>query len=315
MGRRGHASAIAASLVGAMLVGSPARAQQQVGHKTLGTLGLQAGSQAPVGLYLIDQFAYYHSSEVVDRNGHPVPIGLDLDVLANTFGVAASLELPRIATYVNASVAVPVVYLNASTQNPRLSVEPRGIGDLFFQPLKLGWRPGPLEFVAGYSLDVPTASFDTDGSTDQGRGQWTHEFSLGGTLHFGPGKSLNLSALTSFDIYGTKLGIDVRRGDTLQVQGGLGAVVFGFVNIGIAGYALWQVTDYGGSALAAQLRGARDVAYGLGPEMDMAVAPLLGQFVLRYTQDLSDRSRPVGHMVVIGWVARVWNGGRRRAPE
>ncbi len=311
MGRRRRASAVIASLVVAMLVAGRARAQQQVGHKALGTLGLQAGSQAPVGLYLVDQFAFYHSSEVVDRNGHPVPIGLNLDLLANTFGVAASLELPRIATYVNAAVGVPFVYLNASTQNPRLSVEPRGIGDLFVQPLKLGWRPGPLEFVAGYSFVAPTASFDTEGSTDQGRGQWTHEFSLGGTLYFGPGKSLNLSALTSFDIYGTKLGIDVRRGDTLQVQGGLGAIVFGFVNIGVAGYALWQVTDYGGSALAAALRGARDIAYGVGPEMDLALPPLLGQLTLRYTQDVVDRTRPVGNMVMIGWVARVWNGARR----
>jgi hypothetical protein len=311
MGRRRRASAVIASLGLAMLVAGRARAQQQVGHKALGTLGLQAGSQAPVGLYLVDQVAFYHSSEVVDRNGHPVPIGLNLDLLANTVGVAASLELPRIATYVNASVGVPLVYLNASTQNPRLSAEPRGIGDLFIQPLKLGWRRGRLEFVAGYSFDAPTASFDAEGSTDRGRGQWTHEFSLGGTLHFGPGKSLNLSALTTFDIYGTKLGIDVRRGDTLQVQGGLGAMAFGLVNLGVAGYALWQVTDYGGSALAAELRGARDVAYGVGPEMDLAVPPLLGQFTLRYTQDVADRARPVGHMVVIGWVARVWNGGRR----
>lgn len=311
MGRRRHASAVAASLVGAMLVTGRARAQQQVGHKALGTLGLQAGSQPPAGLYLVDQFAYYQSSEVVDRNGHAIPIGLNVDLLASTFGVAASLELPRIATYVNASVGVPVVALTASTQNPRLSVEPRGIGDLVVQPLKLGWRPGPLDFVAGYSFEVPTASFDTEGSTDQGRGQWTHEFSLGGTLRFGPGKSLNLSALTSFDIYGTKLGIDVRRGDTLQVQGGLGAVVFGFVNIGVAGYALWQVTDYGGSALAAPLRGARDVAHGVGPEMDLALPALLGQLTLRYTQDVADRTRPVGHMLVIGWVARVWNGGGR----
>jgi hypothetical protein len=310
MGRRRRASAVIASLAVATLVAGRARAQQQVGHKALGTLGLQAGSQAPAGLYLVDQFVYYHSNEVVDRKGDPVPIGLNLDLLANTVGVAASLELPRIATYVNASVAVPLVYLNASTQNPRLSVEPRGIGDLFIQPLKLGWRPGSLEFVAGYSLDAPTASFDAEGSTGRGRGQWTHEFSLGGTLHFGPGKSFNLSALTTFGIYGTKLGIDLRRGDTLQVQGGLGAIAFGFVNLGVAGYALWQVTDYSGSALAADLRGARDVAYGVGPEMDLAVPPLLGQLTLRYTQDVADRTRPVGRMVVIGWAARVWNGGR-----
>ncbi|HZU85276.1 MAG TPA: transporter [Polyangiaceae bacterium] len=307
---RSKATLVASILAAMLVVAGRARAQQQVGHKTLGTLGLQAGSQAPVGLYLIDQFAYYHSSELVDRNGHALPIGLEVDALANGLGVSGALEVPRIATYVNASVSVPLVSLDASTQNPRVSVRPKGVGDLFVQPLKLGWRPGPLEVVAGYAFYAPTASFDTEGSTDQGRGQWTHEFSLGGTLHFGPGKRLNLSALTSFDIYGTKLGIDLRRGDTLQVQGGFGAVVFGLVNIGAAGYALWQVTDYGGSALGAELRGARDVAYGVGPEMDLAVPPLLGQLTLRYVHDVADRTRPVGDIVVVGWVARVWGRGR-----
>ena len=75
-----------------------------------------------------------------------------------------SLELPRIATFVNASVSVPLVYLNASTQHSRLSAEPRGVGDLYVQPLKLGWRPGPLEVVAGYAFYAPTGSFDDEGN-------------------------------------------------------------------------------------------------------------------------------------------------------
>src|ERR1700690_1683852 len=307
MGRTRRRAAVVVSLAAAMLLAGRARAQQQVGHKTLGTLGLQAGSQAPVGIYLVDQFAYYHSSEIVDRNGKPVPIGLNLDTLMDGLGASVSFELPGIATYMNASVSVPLVFLDASTQNPSASIEARGVGDLYVQPVKLGWRARPLELVAGYAFYAPTGSFDDEGATGGGRGQWTHEFSLGGTLHFGPGKGLNLSALTSFDIYGTKLGVDLRRGDTLQVQGGFGARI-GLVNIGVAGYALWQVTDYGGSALAVELRGARDRAYGLGPEVDLTVRPLLGQLTLRYVHDVVDQARPEGEIVVIGWADRMWGG-------
>jgi hypothetical protein len=255
-------AAIVASFAAATLVPGPSRAQQEVGHKILGSLGLQAGSQAPTGLYLVDQFTYYHTSELVDQNGRALPIGLDADLLANGLAAGVSLELPHIATFVNASVSVPLVYLNASTQNPRVSVDPRGIGDLYVQPLKLGWRPGPLDLVAGYSFYAPTGSFDDEGSTALGRSQWTQELSVGGTFRFGPGESMNLSALTSFDFYGTKIGIDLRRGDTLQIQGGLGAKVLRQVDVGIAGYALWQVTDYGGSALPVDLRSARDRVFG-----------------------------------------------------
>jgi hypothetical protein len=308
MGRTRATAAIVASLAVAMLVAGRARAQQQVGHKILGTLGLQAGSQAPTGLYVIDQFVYYHSSELVGRNGHALPIGLNADALLNGLAASVSLELPRIATFVNASVSVPLVYLKASTQTPRLSVQPRGVGDLYVQPLKLGWRPGPLEIVAGYAFYAPTGSFDDEGTTGLGRSQWTQEFSVGGTVHFGPGKSVNLSALTSFDIYGTKLGIELRRGDTLQIQGGLGATVFRLVDIGIAGYGLWQVTDYGGSALPVELHGARDRDLGVGPEIDLTVPPALGRLTLRYTRDVAAQTRPMGGLLVVGWVARLGRG-------
>ena len=296
------------SLAAALLATGRARAQQQVGHKTLGTLGLQAGSEAPTGLYLIDQFAYYHSNELVDPNGRARPVGLNANALSSGLAASVSLELPHIATFVNVSVSVPLVFLNASTQTPRLSVEPRGVGDLYVQPLKLGWRPGPLDLVVGYAFYAPTGSFDDEGTTGPGRSQWTQEFSVGGTVHFGPGKRMNLSALTSLDIYGTKIGIDLRRGDTLQIQGGLGATVLRIVDIGIAGYGLWQVTDYGGSALPVDLHGARDRDFGVGPEIDLTVPPALGRLTLRYTHDVAGQTRPLGGLLVVGWAARLWDG-------
>jgi hypothetical protein len=308
MGRTRRMVAIVVSFAVGMLMAGRARAQQEVGHKILGSLGLQAGSQAKAGLYLVNQFAYYHSSELVDRNGHALPVGLDVDMLADGLAASVSLEVPRTATFVNASVSVPLVYLNASTQNPRASVEPRGVGDLYVQPLKLGWRPGPVDLVAGYAFYAPTGSFDAEGATGLGRGQWTQEFSMGGTLHFGLGERMNVSVLTSFDIYGTKIGVDLRRGDTLQIQGGLGATVLRQLDAGIAGYALWQVTDYGGSVLAVDLRGARDRAFGVGPEIDLIVPAALGRLTLRYTHDITGQTRPLGGLVVVGWAAQVWGG-------
>ncbi len=308
MGRTRGRAAIAVSLAAAMLATGRARAQQQVGHEILGTLGLQAGSQAPTGLYLVDQFAYYHSNEVVDQNGRALPVGLKANALLDGLAVSVSLELPRIATFVNASVGIPVVYLDASTQTPRLSVQPRGLGDLYVQPLKLGWQPGSVEIVAGYAFYAPTGSFDDEGTIGAGRSQWTQQFSVGGTLHFGPGKTVNLSALASFDIYGTKIGAELRRGDTLQVQGGLGATVMRLVNVGIAGYGLWQLTDYGGSALPVNLQGARDRDLGVGPEIDLAVPSALGRLTLRYTHDIWGQTRPLGGLLVVGWAAQLWRG-------
>jgi hypothetical protein len=279
-----------------------------VGHRVLGTLGLQAGSQAPVGLYFIDQFAYYHSNVVVDRNGRVAPLGLEADAVVSALGLSIALQLPRVPIFVNAAVSIPLVLIDASTRNPPLKVEPRGVGDLFVQPLKLGWRSGPAEVVAAYAFYPPTGNLDDEGTTGLGKGQWVQEFSLGGTVRFGPGGSFNASALSSFDIYGTKVGVDVRRGDSLQVQGGLGVTVLRVLDVGVAGYALWQVSDYSGSQLPATLVGARDRDFGLGPEIDMGFPSVRGRLVLRYTHDVAGATRPLGGLLTVGWSSGLWGG-------
>jgi hypothetical protein len=74
----------------------------------------------------------------------------------------------------------------------------------------------------------------------------------------------------------TKIGVDVRRGDTLQIQGGLGA--------------------------------ARDRDFGVGPEIDLAVPAALGRLTLRYTHDIAGQTRPLGGLLIVGWAARLWRG-------
>ncbi|HTB72851.1 MAG TPA: hypothetical protein VK762_06390 [Polyangiaceae bacterium] len=55
---------------------------------------------------MVDQIAYYHSNEVVDRNGRAVPVGLDADVLTNGLAASVSLELPRIASGARRGICV-----------------------------------------------------------------------------------------------------------------------------------------------------------------------------------------------------------------
>lgn len=63
-----------------------------------------------------------------------------------------------------------------------------------------------------------------------------------------------VSALASYDVNSRKRGIDITRGNTLQVQGGGGFPVAKVLTMGLAGYALWQVTDDRGTALPQVVR-------------------------------------------------------------
>jgi hypothetical protein len=279
---------------------APSWAQQQLGHKTLGSLGLDAGSQPEPGLYLAGRGLYYAAGELKDRNGNDIPVGLDLHAFASGFGIGAVVKLNPLSTYLSASIGGPIAHVSVSTERPEASIDRFGLGDLYVQPLKLGWRFSRGDLVVGYAFYAPTGRTEPGGLDGVGRGQWTHEFTAGGTLWLDRERTWNVSALASYDLNQRKIAIDITRGDTVQIQGGAGTRVFGFVEVGLAGYALWQVSDDSGSDLPPALRGARDRVYGLGPEVDVTVAPLRTRLTLRYEHDFGVRSRPQGQILVVG---------------
>jgi len=287
----------------ALVWSSPAEAQQ-IGHKVLGSLGLFAGSQPESGLYVMDQFASYGANEVFDREGHRLPVGLDVDALSNPIGFQMTFNLGR-SVYMNVSAAAPIAHVSAQGSRPEASLDAFGLGDVYVQPAKVGWKMPQADIVASYAFYAPTGLY-VPRNGGIGLGQWTHEFSLGGTVYFDRAKAWNVSALGSYDLNQRKEGIDITRGDTIQVQGGAGKTFrsdsknFPRVDVGLVGYGLWQVRDDRGTALPSVLRGARDLDLGLGPELDLTIAPIRSRMSVRYCHDMAVKSRQSGQILVIG---------------
>jgi hypothetical protein len=297
------------------LLAAPAQAQQELGQKVLGTLGLQAGTQPKPGVYVVDQFAFHNADELVDRNGNPLPVGLDLHAVGDAFGLAATLEVRPLATYVGAAVGVPMAKVAASTRTPPLSTDRFGFGDLFVQPLKLGWRTNRADVVAGYGFYAPTGRYEPVHSDGIGRGHWTQEPSLGGTVYLDTDRTLYASALSCIDVNSRNRGIDITRATTLQVQGGLGMKVLRIFDVGVAGYALWQLSDNSGNDAPAALRRALERAYGLGPEVDVTLPPIRSRLTARYEHDIAVASRQFGQIVYLGLTAFAWDLASKQAPE
>ena len=303
--------ASAALGVALLLSAGWAKAQPEMGHKTLGTIGLDAGVQHDPGFYVADEFFYYRANKVIDRDGQSIPIGLDLDVFADSFGATAIFRLPVPSLYFSASVGMPIASVSVNTDRPEASIDLFGLADLYFQPVRLGWRAGPLDVVAGYALYMPTSKFEPGGRDGVSRGHFTHEVSLGTTIYFDPGRTWQLSALASYELNHKKQGVDVTRGNTIQIQGGAGKRL-GPVQVGLAAYALWQVTDDHGTEVPAPLLGATDQAFGLGPEINITLAPIRSILTLRYEHDITVRSRTLGQIFLMGLAFGVY---RPPAPQ
>ncbi len=287
-------------------VASPAAAQD-LGHRFLGSIGLDAGKQPSAGLYVADRFAYFAADTLRDRTGEIIPVeDLILHAATNGFGAAFSFELPWISTYVTLAAAFPIAYVSVDTDRPEASLDTFGLGDIYLQPARLGWRLGQLDAIVSYALYVPTGLFDL-GSLNVSRGHLTHELAAGGTVYFDAGRTAFITALWSYDINEPNRGeSDITRGDTLQMQGGAGATLFGIASVGVVYYALWQVREDRGADVPPVLRGARDRTFGIGGELSIRVAAIDGVVGLRYVHDLGTESRPEGQSVILFATLLAW---------
>ena len=94
----------------------------------------------------------------------------------------------------------------------------------------------------------------------------------------------------------------------LQLQGGAGATVRRIFTIGVAGYALWQVTPDRGADIPPALRDERSRAFGLGPEADVLIPQWKTHVALRVEREFGVRSRPRGQVIALsvaylGWTS------------
>lgn len=296
----------AAVFTASLLAPVTSAAQQELGNKALGTAGIGAGSPPPPGIYVADRVLYYTANELVGTTGNRLPVGLDIDAAAGVIGAGATWGFKHTGVSLGVSLSAPVARVVATTQAPQASLDRSGLGDLYAQPLRLGWRTKRFDALVGYAFYAPTGPYETGGNDGIGRGRWSHEVSLGSTVYFDAGRTWRLSALGSYELNERNMSIDVTRGNTIQIQGALDDTLFKTLDIGLAGYALWQVSDDSGSALPPALSGLHDRAFGLGPEMDLNIA-LLGRLLVRYEHDLVVRARPLGQIFIVGLSVAVWS--------
>lgn len=273
---------------------------QSLGIRLPGTVGLDAGAQPKPGLYLTNRAVFFESSALFGPTGNELPVGLELNAFANAIGVGGVIALPFLGTRLNLGFGVPIARVHLSTAAPEASLDRLGLGDLFVQPLKLGWSREHFDVVAGYGFYVPVSRQSPGGTGQLSSSQWMNEFVLGGLVASDVARTFRASVLASYQMFQPKEGIDVTRGDTLQFQGGVGTTVWRNIDLGVIGYALWQVRDNRGADVPAVLVDARERAFGLGAELGVRLDPVPLKVTVRYAHDFAVQTRPRGQLVLLG---------------
>ncbi|SHL40063.1 Uncharacterized conserved protein [Flavobacterium saccharophilum] len=227
------------------------QAQLKGGH-ILGAMGLQSGTQTPantLSVYIPGYF--YTASSLRDPNGDKSPIEPDFTMTITGAGISWVSDFKILGANYGATAllafAANTIQGNSADVNNSLALT-----DSYIQPIQLGWHNKRADFVVSYQMYLPTGKFTAGASDNSGLGMFMNEFSAGTTLFFNDKKTFHFSALASYEINGKKKDTDIKTGDILSVEGGLGKTFYmmntektaptGILNAGLIYYLQYKVT-------------------------------------------------------------------------
>jgi hypothetical protein len=173
---------------------------------------------------------------------------------------------------------------NNALEFPPTGVDTRtstGLADLYVQPVNLGWTTPRADFIAGLGLFAPTGEYEAGGDSNRGLGMWSYELFAGTTLYFDEARTWHFAATAFYETHGKKDGTDIRVGDILTLEGGLGkSFMQGAASAGIAYYGQWKISDDDFGAELPTLpnrRLGKNRVYGIGPELMIPLATTSGR--------------------------------------
>ena len=285
-----------------VLVATAGHAQLN-GHNLRGDYGLMAGSQPPPGIWVGLIYPNIDVDTLRDRDGNELPGNLDLDyhaIAPYLWWVSKTKVLGG-----NYSIFVAPSWANSSLEAPVLGVDSTsgvGFGDLYVQPIVLGWHKERADYLVGLGVNAPTGHYEVDGEDNIGLGMWTFEAFGGTTLYLNRAKTWNLAAVAFYATHSSKEGSNQKVGDLVTIEGGLGRTFKqGSINTGLVYFGQWKVTDDdlgleltlpSDSPLDLPNLGRHQIL-GAGPEITLPLATkktYYGSVTLRYYWDFGVES-------------------------
>ncbi len=276
---------------------------------------MQSGSQPQPGFYTALFYYRYDTDTIKDAEGNTIRLSQDAP---GSLGITAG---GPIAWYVSKSKlfganygAMAVLpFANASLEAPALALGEKidtSFADLMLRPLDLGWHSERADIAAGFQVYVPTGRYELGGSDNIGKGMWTYEPFVGVTVYFDEKKTASLATTAYWEFHGKKEDSNVKVGQILTLQGGLGkSLLGGGLVIGAAYYAQWKLTKdqlaefvlRGGDAVGVTFPDKHTV-FGFGPDVTLPIATKSKLYALvnvRYFWDTGARTKTQGQTLMV----------------
>jgi len=284
------------------------------GNNTLGDFGLQSASQPDPGLYLAPFYYRYHTDTIRDSNGDRFMLisGDPGDITVNAFGGVLWWVSDYKILGANYGAMAVLPFSNSVLEAPPILGFQQDVGtklsDIYIQPINLGWHIDWADFTTGIGIFFPTGNYEVGGDDNTGYGMWTFELYAGSTVYFDNAKSWHFATTAFYEIHSEKKDSDIRVGDILTLEGGLGkSFMQGALSVGVAYYAQWKITndDFGEfepviNLLTGSVRKHR--VYAAGPEVTIPI-PIKNKLIafvnVRYLWEFGARTKTEGDTLFI----------------
>ena len=284
---------------------SPSAWAQERGQYIPGTGGLNSGIQTPEGITYANLFIWYPATKFKDQNGDTAPIDFDLDLLVDLNLLAYTTKAKFLGANYGMAVVLPIV--NSPVSLPRLGtgISPTGLGDLYVEPINLGWKLKSADVKLAYGFVAPTGRFDSTGNETTTTDYWGHQITLATTAYLDESKLTQFSFNTNWEFHQKKRHEDLKVGNNMTVEAGVGKIFVKnqgkqLLQFGAVGYAEFQLTNDSGSAVPVLTSNNKDRVFAIGPEFGVILPSKKFNFLVRVLPEFGARNHTQGVTVVLG---------------
>jgi hypothetical protein len=286
---------------------SPASAQLKGDH-LLGDAGLQSGTQTPPGFALVVPVYLYNASKLKNSKGDVITDNLGLNMFVTGIGGSWVTNLKILGANYGGAVLFPFAS-NRLESTVTSTKSPFAFSDIYLQPIQLGWHTKHADFLFGYALYFPSGKFEKGADDNSGLGQLANEFSAGSTVFFDKSKTIHFAALLSYALNGEKKNTDIKTGDNLTIEGGLGKTWYKkaaagpipkIINAGVVYYMQFKTTTdkipIGSGYL---LDPSKDKIFGVGAEGSYFAPSIRTLFDLKWLAEMGAENRIQGNTFML----------------
>ncbi len=260
-----------ATLLAVVMSASRAVAQTETpvaGHYPPGQSGLRGGASPPPGVTYTNFSRFFSNLEARGPDGEAIrTVGEARYANISMFTWVTEYEL--FGMNYGALAGIPVATGNLNPSSADVESSGFGLGDVLLTPISLYGRGAAHDHQVQLTLWSSSGHFVPGSSRNRGAGFFSLVYSLGGAWYpGGDRRNWSVSAIGRYEQNFEQAETGIEPGDDLVVDWGIGKVIRASshpLEVGISGFATWQITTQAGSQTGVEP--SRYRYYGAGPEM------------------------------------------------